>query len=212
MRSIAPVWASKRPIQAPVASQRPCRTTIPFTDGAVAPSERIVLGGIGIGRRGSYDLSCFLPEPDVQFVAICDVQASRRKAVKDMADAKYGNKDCVMYRDMFELLDRQDIDAVLIATGDHWHALASILAAKAGKDIYTEKPFSLTVKEGRAMVDAAAKYGVICQVGTHQRSSKHIQQARDFVQAGKLLDVEVLDHLVIGQGRWVSLKERGLIS
>src|SRR6185369_798501 len=101
-------------------------------DGAVAPSERIVLGGIGLGPRGQYDLSVMLPEKDVQFVAICDVQRSRREKVKEIADAHYGNKDCVMYADMFELLARADIDAVLIATGDHWHALGSLLAAKAG--------------------------------------------------------------------------------
>ena len=97
-------------------------------DGAVAPSERIVLGGIGLGPRGQYDLSVMLPEKDVQFVAIADAQGSRREQVKRMADAHYGNQDCVMYRDMMELLARPDIDAVLIATGDHWHALASLLA------------------------------------------------------------------------------------
>src|SRR5512143_1761097 len=101
-------------------------------DGAVAPSERIVLGGIGLGPRGQYDLSVMLPEKDMQFVAICDAQRSRREKVKQMADAHYGNKDCVMYREMMELLARPDIDAVLIATGDHWHALASLLAARAG--------------------------------------------------------------------------------
>ena len=81
-------------------------------DGAVAPSRRIVLGAIGIGPRGSHVLGCFLAEPDVQFVAICDVRADRRQSVKATADAKYGNKDCAMYRDMFELLGRPDIDAV----------------------------------------------------------------------------------------------------
>jgi len=109
-------------------------------DGAVAPSERIVLGGIGIGNRGTYDLGCFLPEADVQFVAVCDVKAARRQAVKQMADARYGNQDCATYRDLHELLARPDIDAVLIATGPNWHATAAILAAKAGKDIYCEKP------------------------------------------------------------------------
>src|SRR3974377_877232 len=86
-------------------------------DGTVAPSKRIVLGGIGLGPRGQYDLSVMLPEKDVQFVAIADVQRSRRERVKQMADAHYGSKDCVMYRDMMELLARPDIDAVLIATG-----------------------------------------------------------------------------------------------
>ncbi|MBC8374262.1 MAG: gfo/Idh/MocA family oxidoreductase, partial [Planctomycetes bacterium] len=111
-------------------------TIIPSTvlgkDGATAPSDRIVLGAIGIGPRGRYVLGRMLEEKGVQFVAIADVQKSRREYVKQMADRKYGNKDCVMYRDMFELLGRKDVDSVLIATGDHWHALASILAAKAG--------------------------------------------------------------------------------
>ncbi|MBI5393748.1 MAG: Gfo/Idh/MocA family oxidoreductase, partial [Verrucomicrobia bacterium] len=101
-------------------------------DGAVAPSERIVLGAIGIGNRGTYVLGCFLEEEDVQFVAIADVKAARRQAVKEKADAKYGNQNCVMYRDLRELLARSDIDAVLIATGPNWHALAAITAAKAG--------------------------------------------------------------------------------
>jgi len=124
-------------------------------DRAVAPSERITLGGIGIRNRGGYVLSSFLPEPDVQFVAIADVRADRRAAVKEMADAHYGNNDCAMYRDFFELLDRPDIDAVLIATGDRWHALASILAMKAGKDVYSEKPCAMTIAEAQALADAA---------------------------------------------------------
>ena len=85
-------------------------------NGATAPSERIVLGAIGIGNRGSYVLGCFLQEPDVRFVAIAEVKAARRAAVKKMADTKYGNQDCVTYRDLRELLAREDIDAVLIAT------------------------------------------------------------------------------------------------
>src|ERR1051325_528113 len=93
-------------------------------DGAVAPSERIVLGAIGIGNRGTYDLGCFLEEPDVRFVAICDVKAERREAIKKRADEKYGNQDCSMYRDLRDLLARSDIDAVLIATGPNWHATA----------------------------------------------------------------------------------------
>ncbi|MEA3368454.1 MAG: Gfo/Idh/MocA family oxidoreductase, partial [Planctomycetota bacterium] len=137
-------------------------------DGAAAPSEKTVLGAIGIGPRGRYDLSRMLDEPDVRFVAICDVQASRRKQVKAMADAKYGNQDCVMYRDMFELLARKDIDAVLIATGDHWHALASILAAKAGKDVYSEKPCGITIGDCQALADTMNRYGRVFQAGTQR--------------------------------------------
>ena len=90
-----------------------------------------------------------LKQPDCQCVAVCDVQASRREAGKKLIDKHYGNNDCVLYRDFRELLARRDIDAVLIATGDRWHAPASILAAKAGKDIYSEKPCGLTIGSAR---------------------------------------------------------------
>ena len=155
-------------------------------DGSVAPSERIVLGGIGLGPRGRYDLSVMLPEPDVQFVAICDVQRSRRQAVKEMADTHYGNRDCVTYRDFFELLDRQDVDAVLIATGDHWHALASILAMKAGKDVYSEKPCGMTIAEVQSLADAAHRYARVFQAGTQRRSLANFQYAAWLAQSGRL--------------------------
>jgi len=155
-------------------------------DGAAAPSEKTVLGAIGIGPRGRYVLSRMLDEPDVQFVAICDVQASRRKQVKAMADAKYGNQDCIMYRDMFELLAREDIDAVLIATGDHWHALASILAAKAGKDVYSEKPCGITIGDCQALADTMNRYGRVFQAGTQRRSIGNFQFAVHLARSGKL--------------------------
>lgn len=154
--------------------------------GAVAPSERIVLGGIGLGPRGQYDLSVMLPEQDVQFVAICDVQRSRREKVKQMADAHYGNADCRMYSDLFELLDRADIDAVLIATGDHWHAMASLLAAKAGKDVYSEKPCGMTIGEIQLLADGIHRYGRVFQAGTQRRSINNFQYAAYLEQSGKL--------------------------
>ena len=155
-------------------------------DGAVAPSNRIVLGAIGIGPRGRYVLGCMLNEPDVQFVAIADVQESRRKHVKDMADKKYGNSDCVMYRDMFELLGRKDIDSVLVATGDHWHALASILAAKAGKDVYSEKPCGITMGDCRELAETMNRYGRVFQAGTQRRSIGNFQFAMHLARSGKL--------------------------
>src|SRR5262245_17975730 len=106
-------------------------------DGATAASERISLGIIGIGPRCTYDLKAMLPFGDIRCVAIADVQAKRRDAGKTLVDEHYGNSDCRLYRDFRELLDRKDIDAVLIATGDRWHSPASILAAKAGKDVYS---------------------------------------------------------------------------
>src|ERR1035441_1754346 len=106
-------------------------------NGAVAPSERIVMGGIGLGGRGSYDLGAMLNEREVQWVAVCDVRKSHREAAKKVVDTKHGTKDCAAYADLRQLLaERTDVDAVLIATGDRWHALASTLAMRAGKDVY----------------------------------------------------------------------------
>ena len=99
-------------------------------DGAVAPSERVILGGIGIGSRGGYDLGCFLEQGDVQFAAVCDIKEKKRLEIKKRADDKYGNQNCAMYRDFRELLDRKDIDAVLIATGPNWHCTAAMQAAR----------------------------------------------------------------------------------
>ena len=154
--------------------------------GSVAASERITLGAIGIGPRGRYVLSCMLHEPDVQFVAICDAQASRRQYVKAMADRKYGNKDCVMVRDMFELLARKDIDAVLVATGDRWHSLGSILSAKAGKDIYSEKPCGITIGDCQELDDTIGRYGRVFQAGTQRRSIGNFQLAVELARSGKL--------------------------
>jgi len=117
--------------------------------GRPAASERIVMGAIGLGGRGRSDLGSLLSNADVQMVAICDVQAKNRQNGKKMVDSKNANTDCATFIDLRELLARDDIDAVLIATGDNWHTMASILAAKAGKDIYCEKPMSVVVAEGR---------------------------------------------------------------
>ena len=155
-------------------------------DGNVAPSERIVLGAIGIGNRGSYVLSCFLEEQDVRFVAICDVKAGRRAAVKQMADSKYGNSDCATYRDLRELLAREDIDAVLIATGPNWHATASITAAKAGKDVYCEKPCTKNIADSLALAETFRRTGCVFQAGTQRRSLPNFEFAVRLAQQGKL--------------------------
>jgi hypothetical protein len=161
-------------------------------DGGVAPSERIVLGAIGIGNRGSYVLSCFLHEPDLRFVAICDVKAARREAVKKMADTKYGNQDCAMYRDLHELLARSDIDAVLIATGPNWHATASILAAKAGKDVYCEKPCTKNIAQSLALAATFRRTGQVFQAGTQRRSLPNFAFAIDLARTGKLGRLQTL--------------------
>ncbi len=155
-------------------------------DGTVAPSERIVMGGIGVGRRGSYVLSEFLKFPVTQFIATADCQLSRRQSVKRMVDGHYGTSDCVIYRDMFDVLGRDDVDAVLLATGDRWHTMASITAARAGKDIYCEKPCSMTIQESRALADVVNLYGRIYQAGTQRRSIGNFMLAIEMAQTGKL--------------------------
>ena len=160
--------------------------TVLGKDGAVPPSERIVVGGIGIGRRGEYDLGCFLPERDVQFVAVCDVKENRRQAVKKIVDKKYGNKDCNTYRDLRDLLARQDIDAVLIATGPNWHATAATLAAKAGKDVYCEKPSTKNISQSLALADVFRRTGRVFQAGTQRRNLPHFEFACELARTGKL--------------------------
>jgi predicted dehydrogenase len=156
-------------------------------NGAVAPSERIVLGGMGVGARGSSDLAWMLPERDVQFVAICDARKSQREAVKRTVDNKYGNTDCAMYGDMREFLaKRTDIDALLIATGDRWHTLASVMAMRAGKDVYSEKPSSMTIAEGQAVVETARRYGRVYQTGTQRLSEGNFTFANELLRTGRL--------------------------
>lgn len=151
-----------------------------------APSNRIVMGGLGIGPRGREDLRHFMANPDVQFVAVCDAQAERRNMVKQMVDEHYGNTDCRTYQNMFEFLARDDIDAVLIATGDRWHTMASIIAAKAGKDIYCEKPCSMTIAESRALADTMRRYGRVYQAGTQRRNIGNFIYAVNLVYSGRL--------------------------
>jgi len=156
-------------------------------NGTVAPSERILLGGIGIGSRGTFDLNWMLPETDVRFVAVCDVRRSRRQAVKQLVDRHYGNQDCRTYDDMREMLAaRTDLDGVLIATGDRWHALAAITAMRAGKDVYSEKPSCMTIAEGRAVADTAQRYGRVYQTGTQRLSEANFVFANELLRTGRL--------------------------
>ncbi len=167
--------------------------------GAVAPSERIVMGGIGMGGRGSYDLGCMLNEPDIQWVAVCDVLKGRRDAAKNVVDSKYGNKDCAIYGDMRQLLsERTDVDAVLIATGDRWHAPASIMAMRAGKDVYCEKPACLTMAQGQMVVETARRYGRVYQTGAQRLSEPNHVFAIEMARSGRLGQI----HTAYADCRW----------
>ncbi len=156
-------------------------------NGAVPPSETIILGGIGIGGRGSGVLNWMMGEPDVKFVAVCDPQKTRREAVKKMVDNRYGNSDCRVYDDIREFLAaRTDIDAVLSATGDRWHALAAVWAMRSGKDIYSEKPSSMTIAEGQAVVETANRYARVYQTGTQRLSEANFVFAIELAKSGRL--------------------------
>ncbi|MGQ0636907.1 MAG: Gfo/Idh/MocA family protein [Planctomycetaceae bacterium] len=155
-------------------------------DGAVAPSERIILGGIGIGKRGTYDLGCFLRQDDVRFVAVCDIKETQRLAVKKLVDERYETEECDMYRDFRELLDRSDIDAVLIATGPNWHATAATYAARAGKDIYCEKPCTKNIAQSLSLAETIRRTGRVFQAGTQRRNLPHFAFACELARTGKL--------------------------
>jgi hypothetical protein len=155
-------------------------------DGAVAASDRITLGAIGIGHRGSYDLGCILWEPDVQVVAVADVRGVNRKRAKETVDNKYSSQDCKPYIDFRELLARPDIDAVLIATGPNWHATASIAAAKAGKDVYCEKPSTKNIVQSLNLADTFRRTARVFQCGTQRRNLPNFMFAIKLAQDGKL--------------------------
>ncbi len=162
-------------------------------NGKVAPSERIILGAIGIGGRGGYDLRRMLLEKDVQFVAICDAKKEQREKIKQLADEHYDNKDCKMYDFIHDFLaERTDIDAILTATGDRWHAMSSVLSMRAGKDVYTEKPSCMTFAEGRFVVETAKRYGRVYQTGTQRLSQAEFVVANELLRLGKLGEVKTV--------------------
>ncbi len=160
-------------------------------DGTVAPSNRIVMGTVGMGGRGTGVLqSWVLPEKDVQVVAHCDVWKLRRDNVKNIIDRHYGNHDCKAYLDMKEMFARGDLDAIYTATGDRWHAGVSITAMRAGIDVYTEKPASMTVQEGQAVVATARKYKRVYQAGMQRLSEPNFVVCNELLKLGRLGEVK----------------------
>jgi len=175
-----------------------------------AASERIVMGAIGTGGQGTRHIGGgiwvqgggFLSRPQVQFVAVCDVNAHNRDNARNIINKHYGNSDCAEYKDFRELLAREDIDAVLVATPDHWHALPCIAAAKAGKDMYCEKPMTLTIEEARVVADTMKRYGRIYQVGTQQRSWHEFRFTCELVRNGYIGQVKSITVNVGGPPAW----------
>ena len=179
-------------------------------DGRVPPSNRITMGFIGVGGMGTNNMRAFLTQPDVQVVAVCDVTKASdeyghwykkgwqgawfgREPARKIVDDHYARKNqsgqykgCAAYTDFRDLLARNDIDAVCIATPDHWHAIPAIMAATAGKHIYCEKPLSLTITEGRAMAEAVRRHGVIFQTGTQRRSSQTYRFICELIRNGRI--------------------------
>lgn len=150
-----------------------------------SPNEKILMGVIGVGGMGMHNMGQFLGMPDVEVVAVCDVDTRRSDAAAAEVEKRKGNKP-VIHADFHKVLEMKEIDAVCISTPDHWHALPMILACEAGKDVYVEKPIGHDITEGKAMVGAAKKYGTVVQVGTWQRSVQHYHDAMRFVQAGNI--------------------------
>lgn len=147
-------------------------------DGRVAPSERITIGAIGFGGRGRSVFGDLTRRSGAEGLAVCDVQRNRRESA--------AGKGLAVYQDFRELLARGDLDAVVITSPSHWKPLHTIAAAKAGKDVFCEKPMSLTVRDGRAMVTAVRRYGRVFQHGTQQRSAKEFLFACEMVRSGRI--------------------------
>lgn len=174
----------------------------------ISPNDQITLGFIGMGMQGRPLLDNFMKRKDTRVVAVCDVDTTRRESAKQMVEDYYKKKSeaasykgCAAYNDFEALLDRKDIDGVVVATPDHWHALVCIAAAKAGKDIYCEKPMAHTIREGRAMVKAVRSHKRVLQVGSMQRSAPEFRAACELVRNGVIGTVKLADVMVGGPGK-----------
>ncbi len=183
-------------------------------EGKVPPSERITVGFIGCGKMANdYHLRTLLGLADVRALAVCEVDATRREHAKKRVDDAYrddgASKGCDAYVDFRELIAREDVDAVCIATPDHWHAIPIIEACKAGKDVYCEKPLTLTIAEAKRCIEAVRGHGRVMQTGSQQRSSVFgpFRLACELVQSGRLGKVRTVQVGVGGPSRWCDLPE-----
>ena len=169
--------------------------------GNIAPSNRIVMGVIGTGLQGVSDMRSFLGKDEVQVLAVCDVDKAHRDRAKQIVDQTYGNNDCASYNDFREVTRRNDIDAVVISTPDHWHVLPAIDAAEHGQDLYVEKPLTLTIKEGRVLSDVVRRYGRVLQTGSQQRSDRNFRFVCELVRNGRLGKLHTVRVSIPGNNR-----------
>jgi len=194
---LAGAWAAAAPLAVPASALG--------RGGQTPPSERIVMGCIGVGGQGTRGMAGgiwappggFIGQKEVRVVAVCDVNRRNLENARRIVNQRYGNRDCRAYRDFRELLARPDIDALLIATGERWHPLLAIAAARAGKDMYCEKPLSLTIREALAVREEILRHGVVFQMGTQQRSSAAFRFACELVRNGRIGRVK---EVIVGVG------------
>lgn len=154
--------------------------------GGVAASERITVGCVGVGPQGTGVMRNFLGQKDAHVVALCDVKSNRLEQIQKMVNDHYKGTGCTAYKDFRKLMARDDIDVILSATTDHWHVLTALAAVKSGKDVYLEKPMSISVEQDQALRKAVHRYGRIFQFGTQQRSDRKFRLACELALNGKL--------------------------
>jgi predicted dehydrogenase len=154
--------------------------------GENAPSKRINMAMVGVGGMGTGNMHAFLGMNDVCVRVVCDVNTKKMESAKNQVDDRYKNKECLMIKDFREACSRPDIDAIMIGTPDHWHAYIGCFAARQGKDIYGEKPFTHDLREGRALVNAIHQHGRVWQTGSWQRSSSEMRRAVELVRNGRI--------------------------
>ncbi len=161
--------------------------------GKEAPSNQVTVGSIGVGGRGSGIMQEAAGCPNTKIVAVCDVFQDRRENHAAALNRQYGGKVCTPYRDLRELLARNDIDAVTIGTSDHWHVPAALMAVRSGKDVYVEKPLGLSIEQNLAIRREVQRYGRIFQYGTQQRSMAHIRFGCELVRNGRLGKIQSVE-------------------
>ncbi len=200
---------SRRTFMAGLGAASAAPFIIPSTalgaDGSVAPSEKVNIGLIGCGGQGNGVMGAAMGQKNTVVTALCDVNENNLRNTKKKVDERYGNEDCRTFADFREVCALDDLDAIIIGTPDHWHALIAIEAANNKKDIYCEKPLTWSLGEGRAVVEAVKRNNVILQVGSMQRSSSQMKEACELVKNGA---IGKINHVIVGlpdggHAKWV---------